>query len=414
MVKSIHQEKKIASAILIDLTTDEDFNFKFVVDSHDQFNDFLRYNVANYGIPLTNIEFKEEVSLLFAADSSYKYDAATPAINYRIILQAYEDELQIDSGQIIVNKQRNTAKVTINATENPTEITFANEGNSDGQEMTWEIRTKEGDFITSGTDSSVPQSVIDQLTEEGDYIVTLTTTGYSRFGNPVQEKVNTGTFAIVFGDLTEIHTIIDADGNETEYAYKPSRGKVGTKYTTKPMDIPGYKLVEKPKNATGEYTKDDITVEYFYKIIEPNLTVKYVDENGKELHKPITSKGVYDENYDTDEKAFDGYELVAIPSNASGTFGEDDIVVTYVYRLIEDETNPGEEVEPGEGGNEGSETGTNPSNPSDPLNPGTSGSKNPNSSGQNKASLSQENLSVIFLPQTGTKNILVTGFVGGA
>lgn len=414
----------LVNSVLIDVTTDENYDFLMSVIEHEIYNEYLLYRVALVGIPETRVEMGEQMSFNLPANTSFKYDAANSTVNYRISLRVMgilEDEY--DTGIVTINKQRNTAEITIDKKINPSTVTFENEGDSENQTYDWEIIDEDGNIVLIGIGNSVPSADLADL-PEGDYTVNLTTKGDSQFGNIVQEKTKTDTFKMVYGDLLVTHTTIDLDGNETEVEAIASRERVGTAYTTKPIEIPGYKLVEKPANAKGEYTEEGVLVEYYYEIIRPNLTVKYVDENGKELHEPIKSKGVYGEDYDTNKKSFKGYELIAIPSNASGTFGEDDIVVTYVYRLIDDGEEGGDEGNEGSGGNEGSETGGSSGGDIDPSDPGSEGDGSTSNGGANEASKSGawnygssaqlgSTGTLGELPQTGSQGMIATGFAGG-
>ena len=62
--------------------------------------------------------------------------------------------------------------------------------------------------------------------------------------------------------------------------------------------------------------------------------VKYVDESNNVLASQ-TMSGEVGNSYSTSARTFDGYTLKSSPSNASGTFTENDITVTYVYQKQE-------------------------------------------------------------------------------
>ncbi|MGH1649519.1 MucBP domain-containing protein [Enterococcus gilvus] len=61
------------------------------------------------------------------------------------------------------------------------------------------------------------------------------------------------------------------------------------------------------------------------------VTVKYVDESGKELAASDTLNGDAGTAYTTKEKAISGWMLKETPANATGTFTEGAQTVTYVY-----------------------------------------------------------------------------------
>ena len=115
-------------------------------------------------------------------------------------------------------------------------------------------------------------------------------------------------------------------------------GVVGDIYATKPADNVNsmYELISTPTNASGTMTKDTIEVIYYYKLKATSVLVHHYKENTTEkLSNDVTINGKVGESYTT-QVATDipqNYELVATPSNATGTMAEDQIVVIYYYRL---------------------------------------------------------------------------------
>ncbi|MDM7830280.1 MucBP domain-containing protein [Cellulomonas edaphi] len=123
-----------------------------------------------------------------------------------------------------------------------------------------------------------------------------------------------------------------------------STGTPGDDYTTHAKTVPGYELVRVPANASGSLADGTTTVTYVYKpVVAPkpaDVTVRYVDEKGKPLADPTSSTGTQGEHYTTSPKSIDGYELVAVPANANGTYTDDTPDVVYVYRPIVVEPTP--------------------------------------------------------------------------
>ena len=72
--------------------------------------------------------------------------------------------------------------------------------------------------------------------------------------------------------------------------------------------------------------------------ITGTVVAKYVDEDGNTLADSVTTTGVVGMAYITLAKTISGYTLVSTPENASGTYLEGSITVTYVYEKNEDET----------------------------------------------------------------------------
>ncbi|MBF2639353.1 MucBP domain-containing protein [Listeria welshimeri] len=118
------------------------------------------------------------------------------------------------------------------------------------------------------------------------------------------------------------------------------KGDVGETYTTVQKDITGYDFKEVQGNATGEFTTKAQVVTYIYTqtpVPAANLTIKYLDENGNQIHEPkIISGNVgdpYDVTGDLDELQIEGYTIdtTKLPANATGVLSNDQIQVIYIY-----------------------------------------------------------------------------------
>ena len=131
---------------------------------------------------------------------------------------------------------------------------------------------------------------------------------------------------------------VDEAGNEIATS-KTLTGDVGSSYTTSAETVSGYTLKETPNNATGKYTTSTITVTYVYSkssitpppVEEGTVIVKYVDESGNEIASQTTKTGEVGTSYTTTAKTISGYTLIQEPSNATGTYINSTITVTYVY-----------------------------------------------------------------------------------
>ena len=116
-------------------------------------------------------------------------------------------------------------------------------------------------------------------------------------------------------------------------------GLAGENYTTVAANVDNkYELVATPANATGKMTRDGIEVIYYYRLKSTSVLVHYyIEGTTTSLSDDKTIPGKVDDKYTT-ASATDipsKYELVATPSNASGTMTVEQIVVTYYYRLKE-------------------------------------------------------------------------------
>ena len=117
------------------------------------------------------------------------------------------------------------------------------------------------------------------------------------------------------------------------------KGNVGDEYNIPSREIEGYDLVEidnegnnkLPQNSKGQMTEEQIEVNYYY-IKQAKVKVEYIDKlTGEKLTEDETIKGHVGDSYQTEEKQFDGYDLVEKPSNSAGEMKEDEIVVKYYY-----------------------------------------------------------------------------------
>ena len=130
-------------------------------------------------------------------------------------------------------------------------------------------------------------------------------------------------------------------------------GKIDATYTTSPhLDLEKYQLEEDtegnlvlPANATGTYKSGLQEVTYYYEEKDiPLIVHHYIEgtetpvllENGEQA-KDEKYEGKENEEYTTNaisqEELNDKYELVEVPSNATGVYTPTETVVTYYYRV---------------------------------------------------------------------------------
>ena len=119
-------------------------------------------------------------------------------------------------------------------------------------------------------------------------------------------------------------------------------GKLGLPYTTlarTAAQLPNYELIAGvPASVTGSYIEQATPVEiiYLYKRQDAgDVTATYVDDiTGAVLHAPVVQSGTNKLGlaYDTDQKSFANYDLIAVPTNKSGTFTTTPVLVEYKYK----------------------------------------------------------------------------------
>lgn len=122
------------------------------------------------------------------------------------------------------------------------------------------------------------------------------------------------------------------------------RGNFGEVYRTKSKDIDGYTLNKIEGNVTGNFTEEPQIVKYIYKTNQnktSNVSVEYLDNNGKEIHKKQILKGKLGDFYDVTTEQYkiniNGYklDLTTTPNNARGTFAKHPQIVKYIYKKNE-------------------------------------------------------------------------------
>ena len=163
-------------------------------------------------------------------------------------------------------------------------------------------------------------------------------TAYDENGNIISGTHNGGykygqSLLIVGGKLSVIHSVEDKSttGNEkvnydigrnentVTFGIKP---QLQTTFTTgSPMSNVTVTLEETlPTNASGIMGEELVTVNYYY-IKKAVLEVNYIDiYTNKQLTDQIVDNTKHEgDEYTTEQKEFENYDLVEVPSNASGT-----------------------------------------------------------------------------------------------
>jgi len=138
------------------------------------------------------------------------------------------------------------------------------------------------------------------------------------------------------GDVTA--TYVDVDTNTALNAPEVQSGarNLGLPYDTDQKSFGDYDLIMVPSNKSGEFAAGNILVEYKYRRKDAgDVTATYVDvDKNTALNAPEVQSGARNLGlpYDTDQKAFNYYDLITVPSNKSGKFEVGSILVEYKYR----------------------------------------------------------------------------------
>lgn len=143
----------------------------------------------------------------------------------------------------------------------------------------------------NGTFSQVLNPVI------SDYHVVSTTDPENDLTQVTEQQVTEQPtdlmFTVTYERDTGKVTVHAVDEQNNELLSPSSKtGETGSAYSTEPPQVPGYKLIKTPENATGNYILGNQDVVYVYridyKITDRKVikeTINYVDEKGKEVSK---------------------------------------------------------------------------------------------------------------------------------
>ncbi|CAJ1225264.1 mucus-binding protein [Levilactobacillus zymae] len=158
---------------------------------------------------------------------------------------------------------------------------------------------------------------------------TLTTTPANATGVYGKDPVSV-TYVYTRDQGTVLVHYVDAQGNALKTPVTLT-GNQGDAYTTEAADIPYYTLTTTPANATGTYGSDTINVTYVYTQDQGTVTVHYVDAQGNSLKDALTMTGNQGDTYTTEAAEIPYYTLSTTPTNATGVYGKEAVIVTYVY-----------------------------------------------------------------------------------
>lgn len=182
-----------------------------------------------------------------------------------------------------------------------------------------------------------------------DYVYYLTSTYVTAGGT---RTINVFT-PYVLADEAEPVTVnyVDDKGKVLKDPVKLT-GMVGEPYKAPVESFDGYRLVKTPANATGEFGDTAVTVTFVYEKegevtppVDPQpdttvtITVQFQTANGVKVAADKILTGKPGQTYTTSPAEVDNqkYVLVTTPANASGTFGDQDTTITYVYAEVTNE-----------------------------------------------------------------------------
>lgn len=116
-------------------------------------------------------------------------------------------------------------------------------------------------------------------------------------------------------------------------------GNIGDAYTCMARAIPNYKLKEVAGKDKGKITETTQTVRYIYEPVKEEkktagkVTIKYVDEQGKQVAADKILTGKINTAFQAEIKAVPGYIATHI-SSSMGIFQTEDQIIKVVYKAV--------------------------------------------------------------------------------
>lgn len=127
---------------------------------------------------------------------------------------------------------------------------------------------------------------------------------------------------------------MDENGNKLE-ADVTLTGNIGESFSTEEKTIDGYSLSNILGNEIGTFTEQAQEVTYIYRknpVKGANVIVHFVEESGNVIGQDVILTGNIGESYEAKPLEFPGMSVVQVIGETSGTFGEQEKDVTFVYR----------------------------------------------------------------------------------
>ena len=99
------------------------------------------------------------------------------------------------------------------------------------------------------------------------------------------------------------------------------------------ITINGYKFVSADKNAIVIDTENN-EINLYYEAVNGTVKAIYVDKDGNEISESVITEGRVGTEYKTSSKEIAKYYLVETIGEETGSYSEEEIVITYVYDLV--------------------------------------------------------------------------------
>ena len=348
------------------------------------------YSSVQAGLAIDDtLEYSTNAELIYNYNAK-KYRIVTRVIEHEEVVFDEEDEESTDTNtttntttgdNTTTNETTNTTENTTNETTNTTENTTTGDNTTtntttDNTETSTTPKTKtisvKGGTI-SGYDLEYYEELASNANSTKDIVVTPdrgykikeiklndtviydadhTTSDlytvdangvvtFNKFNNVIEDKTITVEFEGIGSIVKVHHMLVEAGKEDIEYKTVEVKGRIGSRYTTESIEIPGYTLYSTSLNTTGEITEDVIDVYYNYKANpETTYTIRYFYDTVEdtELAERLTRKTgttvtIEDIQAKIDEHKKDVYEFERAENIPLMIVNETDEYVIKIYYI---------------------------------------------------------------------------------
>ncbi len=203
--------------------------------------------------------------------------------------------------------------------------------------VTWTVTINNGGYSVananffdtmSNTQDYVPGSTTIHYRNYKNTVIRSETTDLAFYSNSDGSKSTSLNFGRLYGDaeasLTETNSIV------IHYQTKMTFNPLNNKYPNHASTYDGDTFIDSVVSTAtyhgqgGGGTGDPAG----------DVTVKYVDESGNKLSDDVVLTGNIGQNYNSEQKTIDGYTFKEVQGNPTGSFTDQEQVVTYVYTKV--------------------------------------------------------------------------------
>ena len=319
----------------------EDENKDGLLDSNEK-------RISNITVVLVNADTNEEITTTTNSDGSYKFSGVkegtyyvkvpTIHIGYTVTDKEIGNDTTINSKLNIDTKQTDLIQYNIDSIES---ILMANYINIGLKKSTFEYKVEYYyDGVIDNTKTETTQATY------GDEINTYTDKNIVGYKFEKTENLPLTVSENPDSNVIKVYYVKDVFEYTVEYYYDGVLNEENTEtYTTTYQDvieiyedknIVGYKL-EKTENLplTVSENPDNNIIKIYYIRKDAKVIVKYLEKDTNEVLDEsanyIINGKVFDE-YETEQKEFEGYTFVESTNNTIGTMTENEIEVIYYYK----------------------------------------------------------------------------------